>query len=156
MIDGLSDQLVLQEYIDIYKDNYGTISIFATKFVHDAPIDPGDNADLGAVLVIAAGEVREGLRIAIEAEDWAAHQLEQEIADGIAQYAAEHRAYGRDRGVGPGLDTLGQHHRDQHHVGGNRKHRTLQEGDARQRPGRIPVGGEFQDLVVERTQHGAT
>ena len=32
--------------LDIYKNNDGTTSIFATMVDHDAPVDPGDNPDL--------------------------------------------------------------------------------------------------------------
>ena len=40
--------------LDIYKNNDGTTSIFATMVDHDAPVDPGDNPDLNDPMNLAS------------------------------------------------------------------------------------------------------
>src|SRR3546814_14944541 len=81
----------------------------------------------------------------VKFDDRAADGVEQQRADAVAGGAADNRGDGADRGDKPGALARRQDHRDEQHVGWNRKDRGFGEGDdgQRQQIGRTAIGKEW-------------
>ncbi|MNE57867.1 hypothetical protein D3C80_1528570 [compost metagenome] len=94
----------------------------------------------------------EGVGLAQDGQHPHADRL-QEIADGVAQQAAQDRGHSADRGVEVGAFRLGQHHGRQHDVRRNGEEGAFREGDHGQRPGRVTVAGQREDPVIELAKH---
>ena len=112
---------------------------------------PLDDDEPGAPLVVEMPQPEILLGDAVEAQQRLADGVEGEIADGVAEEAAEHRGDGGDQRVVPGPPPVGDDHRHEQRVGRDREERALDEADDRQRPDRVAGSGERQGPLVKLT-----
>ena len=89
----------------------------------------------------------------IEIGDRAADAVPEEIADHIAEAAAQDRRARRRRRDPPGLVAPGEHHRDDDDVGRDREKGGFGEGDQREPAQRVTMPGQMQRPVVEPAEH---
>lgn len=96
--------------------------------------EPASADDPDAPLAVKVLEILELVHIAVDFEHRAADGLERRDSNHIAERAANDRCDRTHSCDPPGPGGCRQHHRNQHHVGRNRKKRALGERDQREQP----------------------
>ncbi|OIQ69489.1 hypothetical protein GALL_489100 [mine drainage metagenome] len=98
----------------------------------------------------------EGVKLAVEFEDRLGDHLKRVMADRPAEHAAQHRGYGGNQRIAHGAVGFRQAHRDEKHIGRDRKHRAFHERDHGQCGGGIARSGPGEGPVVKRAKHRAS